>query len=155
MKPIAMYRDAYYRDRLEAIDGKHGVRLNEEEKLRHQPFGAVRQHLNAALAQRRAAQVQHVGLARLYARMGYPEAATRQTDTVSAASARMMCRIDCALTLGLRRLRAGDLDEAVKVPAFTFDYIKRGIQCGADRPVGHLGFWRELQSVSRAGKRRP
>lgn len=141
MKPIAMYRDAYYRDRLAAVDGTHGKRLIAEEKLRHQPFGAVRQHLNAALAQRRAAQVQHVGLARLYARMGYPEAATKQTDTVSAASARMMCRIDCEMTLGLRRLRAGDLDAAVKVPAFTFDYIKRGIQCGAlIDPWDILGF---------------
>ena len=112
MKPIAAYRDAFYEDRLRQITGKHAERLASEQKLRRQPFGAARQHLNAALAERRAAQLQHVQLARLYARMGYPDAATRQTDTVSATSARMMCRIDCEMTLGLRSLRAGELDEA-------------------------------------------
>ncbi len=131
MKPIAAYRDAYYEDRLEQITGKHAERLASEQKLRRQPFGAARQHLNAALAERRAAQLQHVQLARLYARMGYPDAATRQTDTVSAASARMMCRIDCEMTLGLRSIRAGDLDGALQVPAVAFDLLKRAIECGA------------------------
>jgi hypothetical protein len=131
MKPIASYRDAFYEDRLAQLDGPHAERLAGEQKLRRQPFGAARQHLNAALAQRRAAQLQHVQLARLYARMGYPDAATRQADTVSAASARMMCRIDCAMTLGLRSLRSGDLESAVKVPAAAFDLLKRAIHCGA------------------------
>ncbi len=131
MKPIAAYRDAYYEDRLAQISGDHAKRLAGEQKLRRQPFGAVRQHLNAALAERRAAQLQHVQLARLYARMGYPDAATRQTDTVAAASARMMCRIDCVMTQGLRSIRAGDLDEAVKVPSVAFDLLQRAIECGA------------------------
>jgi len=131
MKPIAAYRDAYYEDCMKQIDGEHAERLYGEQKLRRQPFGAARQHLNAALAERRAAQLQHVQLARLYARMGYPDAAKRQTDTVSAASARMMCRIDCLMTLGLRAIRAGDLDAAVKVPAVAFDLMKRAIECGA------------------------
>ena len=60
MKPIAMYRDAYYDDRLNQFTGDHSQRLLDEQKLRRQPFGAVRQHLNAALAERRAAQLQHV-----------------------------------------------------------------------------------------------
>lgn len=141
MKPIAMYRDAYYEDRLNQFTGDHSQRLLDEQKLRRQPFGAVRQHLNAALAERRAAQLQHVQLARLYARMGYPEAATKQTDTVSAASARMMCRIDCVMTLGLQSLRAGDLESALKVPAVAFDLIKRAINCGAlIDPWDLLGF---------------
>ncbi len=141
MKPIAANRDAYYAGRLSQIKGKHGKRLAKEQELRRQPFGAVRQHLNAALAERRAAQLQHVGLARLYARMGYPDAAKRQTDTVAAASARMMCRIDCLMTLGLRQLRGGDLTEAVKVPEAAFDMIKRGIECGAlIDPWDILGF---------------
>ncbi|MAI73524.1 MAG: hypothetical protein CMM01_21850 [Rhodopirellula sp.] len=131
MRPIAAYRDAYYEDCMKRIDGEHAERLYGEQKLRRQPFGAARQHLNAALAERRAAQLQHVQLARLYARMGYPDAAKRQTDTVSAASARMMCRIDCLMTLGLRAIRAGDLDAAVKVPAVAFDLMKRAIECGA------------------------
>ena len=131
MKPIAAYRDAYYEDRLARIRGAHADRLAGEQKQRRQPFGAARQHLNAALAERRAAQLQHVQLARLYARMGYPDAATRQTDTVAAASARLMCRIDCVMTLGLRSIRAGDMDAAVKVPALAFDLLKRAIHCGA------------------------
>ena len=64
MKPIAAYRDAYYEDRLARIQGKHAERLASEQQLRRQPFGAARQHLNAALAERRAAQLQHVQLAR-------------------------------------------------------------------------------------------
>ena len=131
MKPIAAYRDAFYNQRIEAITGDHAERLASEQKIRRQPFGAARQHLNAALAQRRAAQLQHVQLARLYARMGYPDAATRQADAVPATSARMICRIDCEMTLGLRALRSGDLKTAVGVPASTFDLIKRGIDCGA------------------------
>ena len=131
MKPIAQYRDAFYDDRMQAIGGKHGQRLLAESRLRHQPFGAVRQFLNAALANRRADQLQHVQLARLYARMGYAEAATKQLDTVPAASARMVCRIDCKMTTGLRRLREGNLEEASKVPTSAFDLLKRAINCGA------------------------
>ncbi len=131
MKPIATYRDAFYEDRLSRLRGKHSERLAEEQQMRRQPFGAVRQYLNAALAERRAIQMQHVGLARLYARMGYPDAATKQADAVPAASARMMCRIDCEMTLGLRSLRAGKLEEALKVPESAFDLLKRAIECGA------------------------
>lgn len=141
MKPIALYRDAYYEDRLARIGGAHGKRLIQEEERRRQPFGAARQHLNAALAERRAAQLQHVQLARLYARMGYPDAAKRQTDTVAAASARMMCRIDCLMTLGLRSIRAGDLQAAREVPAVAFDLLQRAIECGAlIDPWDILGF---------------
>ncbi|NND95842.1 MAG: hypothetical protein HKN47_00765 [Pirellulaceae bacterium] len=131
MKPIAAYRDAFYGDRIQQLTGPHAERLASEQQLRRQPFGAARQHLNAALAERRAAQLQHVQLARLYARMGYPDAATRQADTVPATSARMMCRIDCEMTLGLRALRSGQIDAAMKVPSEAFDLIKRGIDCGA------------------------
>ena len=141
MKPIAGYRDEFYENRLACIQGAHAERLANEQQLRRQPFGAARQHLNAALAERRAAQLQHVQLARLYARMGFPDAATRQADTVPAASARMMCRIDCAMTLGLRALRAGNLDEAVAVPEQAFDLLLRAIECGAlIDPWDILGF---------------
>lgn len=141
MKPIAAYRDEYYKNRLAQIGGTHEQRLAKEQQLRRQPFGAARQHLNAALAERRAAQLQHVQLARLYARMGYPDAAKRQTDTVEAASARMMCRIDCMMTLGLRSIRAGDLQGAIEVPETAFDLLKRAIECGAlIDPWDILGF---------------
>lgn len=131
MKPIAEYRDAFYLDRLEKLTGPHHKRLDQEQRVRRQPFGAARQSLNAELAERRAAQVQHVQLARLYARMGYPDAATRQIDVVPAASARMICRIDCEITLGLRALRFGKLDAAMEVPSRVYDLLRRAIQCGA------------------------
>ena len=35
------------------------------------------------------------------------------------------------MTLGLRSIRAGDLESAVKVPAVAFDLLKRAIECGA------------------------
>ncbi len=141
MKPIAQYRDAYYEDRIAQITGPHADRLEQEKLRRHQPFGAARQHLNASLAQRRAAQVQHAQLARLFARMGFPDAAGRQADAVSATSARMMCRIDCVMTAGLRALRTGDLCAATKVPSVTFDHLQRAIECGAlIDPWNILGF---------------
>ncbi len=141
MKPIASYRDAFYEHRLSVISGAHAERLAGEQKRRRQPFGAARQHLNAALAERRAAQLQHVQLARVYARMGFPDAAKRQTDTVPAASARMMCRIDCEMTRGLRAIRAGDLQTAISVPSDAFDLLQRGIECGAlVDPWNILGF---------------
>lgn len=141
MKPIAAYRDTFYEDLSKQIHGTHAHRLQEEQKIRRQPFGAARQHLNAAIANRRAAQLQHAQLARLYARMGYPDAATKQTDIVSAASARMLCRVDCVMTLGLRALRSGDLESAVKVPSEAFERIRRGIECGAlVDPWDILGF---------------
>lgn len=141
MKPIAAFRDAYYEDRLRRLAGPHADRLNKEQQLRRQPFGAARQHLNAALAERRAAQLQHVQLARLYARMGYPDAAKRQTDEVAAASSRMTCRIDCLMTLGLRAIRKGNLKKGAEVPAIAFDLLQRGIECGAMLdPWDILGF---------------
>jgi len=131
MKPIAEYRDWFYQDRLNKLTGKHRARLEDEQRIRRQPFGAARQHLNAALAERRAAQVQHVQTARLYARMGYPDAATRQIDVVPVASARMICRIDCEITFGLRALRDGDLAAALEVAPRVYDLLWRAIQCGA------------------------
>ncbi|MEM9826507.1 MAG: hypothetical protein AAF958_07950 [Planctomycetota bacterium] len=141
MKPIAGYRDAYYADRLQKVTGAHGRRLAQEARQRHQPFGGVRQHLNATLARRRAAQLQHVQLARLYARMGFPDAAKKQADEVAAVSARMMCRIDCLLTLGLRALRGDRWREAAEVPRQAFELIHRAIHCGAlVDPWNMLGF---------------
>lgn len=131
MAPIAAYRDAFYDDLLDRMTGPHADRLREESKKRRQPFGAARQHLNAALANRRATQLQHVHLARTYARMGYPDAAKRQADVVPVPSARLTCRIDCLLTLGTRDLREGRLEKSAAVPKQALDLIHRGIECGA------------------------
>lgn len=141
MAPIARYRDLFYDDLLSRLGGPHAERLRKEAEQRQQPFGAARQHLNAALATRRAKQLQHVHLARTYARMGYPDAATRQADIVPVASARLTCRIDCLLTLGMRDLCEGRLEQAAEVPRKALDLIHRGIECGAlVDPWNILGF---------------
>ncbi|MEM9646238.1 MAG: hypothetical protein AAF989_14705, partial [Planctomycetota bacterium] len=141
MKPIAGFRDAFYEDRLRHLEPEHAARLAHERDTHHQPFGSARQHLNAALARRRAVQVQHAQLARLYARMGHPEAAKRQSDVVAVPSARMMSRIDCDITLGLRALRSGRLAQAVPVVDLAFQRLKRSIECGALLdPWNLLGF---------------
>ncbi|MGV3485636.1 MAG: hypothetical protein ACO1RT_14565 [Planctomycetaceae bacterium] len=131
MEPIASYRDEFYHDRIECLPPRHRERLQKEVRQRRQPFGAARQHLNAALAQLRAKQLQHVQLARLYARMGYPDAAQKQADAVPVTSARLMCRIDCLMSGGLRSLRSGDLTSAAQVPGHVFDMLQRAIDCGA------------------------
>lgn len=131
MDPIATYRDEFYHDRIERLPQPHRQRLQAEMRLRRQPFGAARQHLNTRLAECRAEQLQHVQLARVYARMGYPDAAKKQADAVPVTSARIMCRIDCLLAGGLRRLRTGDLEAAAAVPEKVFSLLLRGIDCGA------------------------
>jgi hypothetical protein len=131
MEPIATYRDEFYHDRIERLPERHRERLQKEVRQRRQPFGAARQHLNAALAQLRAKQLQHVQLARLYARMGYPDPAQKQADAVPVTSARLMCRIDCLMSGGLRSLRSGDLASAAAVPGQVFDMLQRAIDCGA------------------------
>lgn len=131
MDPIATYRDDFYHDRIDRLSSRHRDRLREEMRIRRQPFGAARQHLNAALAQLRAKQLQHVQLARTYARIGYPDAALKQADAVPVTSARLMCRIDCLMSGGLRNLRAGDLAAASAVPEQVFSLLLRAVDCGA------------------------
>ena len=131
MEPIASYRDEFYHDRIERLPTRHRERLQQEVRQRRQPFGAARQHLNAALAQLRAKQMQHVQLARLYARMGYPDSAIKQADAVPVTSARLMCRIDCLMSGGLRSLRSGNLTDAAQVPGKVFEMLQRAIDCGA------------------------
>lgn len=141
MPVIAGYRDAFYRDLLERMEGGHADRLRSEAELRRQPFGAARQHLNAALAHRRAKQLQHLQLARTYARMAYQDAAKRQADVVTVPSARLTCRIECQLTLGLRLLNRGQLEAAAEIAPQAMDLIQRGIECGAlVDPWNILGF---------------
>ena len=72
---------------LAKLEGLHGKRLRQEAAQRRQPFGGARQHLNAELARRRAAQLEHVHLAAIFARLGFPEAAAEEADVVPAASA--------------------------------------------------------------------
>lgn len=138
---IARYRDQFYERLFQKTTGKHAQRLREEAAEKRQPFGGARQHLNAQLAKRRAAQLAHVHLARTFARMGYAEAAAREADIVPATSARLGCQIDCKLTLANQSLAAGRLEEAAGELPQILEIVRRGIQCGAVvDPWNILGF---------------
>lgn len=141
LTPIAEYRDAFYSQLLDRMTGPHAERLRSEESRRRQPMGGARQHLNTHLARLRASQLAHVQLARLFARMGSPLAAKEESDDVHVPSARILCRIDCLLTMGNQALKRGDLEQAVGIPEQIDDLIQRGIECGAlVDPWNILGF---------------
>jgi hypothetical protein len=139
--PIAAYRDQFYEQLLDRMSGSHLDRLLEEQKIRRQPFGGARQHLNTHLAKLRASQLEHVQLARLFARMGNAAAAKEQSDIVPVPSARIVSRIDCLITAGDHFLQVGKLDEAAAISPQVMDLLHRGIQCGAIvDPWNILGF---------------
>ncbi len=138
---IAAYRDVFYEQLLDRIDGAHAERLRAEARSLRQPFGGARQHLNQTLARRRAEQLQHVRLAQLFARMGYIEAAGRQAAIVPVASARMRCEIQCRLTTAHLDIDQGRLDDAAALLPQIEDLLNRAIQCGAlVDPWNILGF---------------
>lgn len=128
---IAAYRDEFYEQLLHQIDGDHGVRLLEEAERYRQPFGAARQHLNHELARRRAMQMQRVHLAYLYARLGYPEAAQRQADSVRVPAARMLSEIYCRLTAGHDAIDAGEMPRTFENLQEIEGLMHRAIECGA------------------------
>ena len=141
LSQIALYRDSFYTEFLNGIVGPHADRLRNEADIRRQPLGGARQQLNTTLARLRASQVEHVQLARIFARMGSANAAKEEADDVQVPSARILCRIDCLLTIGNQQLRRGELVKAGEVPDQIFDLIQRGVQCGAlVDPWNILGF---------------
>jgi len=138
---VAAYRDAFYEQLIRQAVPAHRQRLEQEAHTRRQPFGGARQHLNAWLARRRASQLEHVHLAKIFARMGHAEAAARQAGVVPVASARMLCEIDCRLTAGDQAVQAGDLPRAVALAGDIVDVLHRAIECGAViDPWNLLGF---------------
>lgn len=141
---VAAYRDAFYEQlilRLAEQDPQHAARLQAEARELRQPFGGARQHLNAQLTYRRASQLEHVRLATLFARMGYPEAAQRQLQAVPVASARMLCQIDCILALAQQAMAKGELRQASQRLLDVRQILQRAIECGAViDPWNILGF---------------
>ena len=128
---IAGYRDEFYQKLLANLKGPHKTRLTKEARQRQQPFGAVRQDLNARLAHHRAMQLVNCRLATIFARMGYPEAATKQSKIVPVASARIHCQIDCLLATAHDAIEANNLDRAFGFVHKIFSRLKTGISCGA------------------------
>ena len=128
---IAGYRDEFYRDLMSKLAPEHRQRLEVEAKTKFQPFGGVRQDLNAQLAQRRASQLVNCRLASIFARMGYPQAAEEQSLIVPVAAARINCQIDCLLNVATEETSKGNLDDAFATLPKIMSRVKRGIHCGA------------------------
>ena len=138
---IAKYRDAFYERLIETTDEPHNSRLRAEEIEMRQPFAKARQHLNSQLARQRASQLEHVQLAKIFARMGYPEAATIEALVVPTVSARILCQIDCKLTATEQVLDREEVAEAVQLLGEVVESLHCGIQCGAViDPWNLLGF---------------
>ncbi|NIP69397.1 MAG: hypothetical protein GTO04_09525 [Planctomycetales bacterium] len=135
---IATYRDAFYEQLL--VDHP-SERLIAEAKHLRQPFGGVRQYLNAELSRQRARQLEQTYLARLYARMGYAAASAREVAAVPTPSARIVCQIHCDLTEAHQQLDSGQTAAAAgRLPTIA-ELLERGIQCGAIvDPWNILGF---------------
>ncbi len=138
---IAASRDAFYDEFVNKLSGEHGQRLQAEAVALKQPLAGARQHLNQQLARRRASQLEHVHLAILFARMGYPQAALRQAQIVPVAAARMACEIQCRLTTGHLAIDGGELRKASNMLVEIEDFLHRAIECGAMvDPWNMLGF---------------
>ncbi len=134
VQSIARYRDSFYEmcfAQLTTSNPDHAQRLAKESQRTRQPFGGARQHLNTELTRRRAAQLERIRLATLFARMGYPEAAQRQIDAVPVASARMLTQINCQLTLARSAIQEADLQRAARLVHESYRLLLRGIECGA------------------------
>ncbi|MGA2064953.1 MAG: hypothetical protein ABSG86_08290 [Thermoguttaceae bacterium] len=165
IEQIVRYRDGFYERLLAQLEGPRAERLRAEAVALRQPLGGARQQFNQHLAWCRAAQVQHVHLAQLYARMGYAEAAARQARMVPVPSARMKCDIRCRLTAAQRLIEAARaaegaeaggaaagpprpaldptplLEQAAVLLAEVEDLVHRAIECGAlVDPWNVLGF---------------
>ena len=141
VRHIARYRDIFFQRLLDGIEGSLGNRLRQEARSLRQPLARARSHLNQSLARRRASQLEHVSLAKLFARMGYPDAARRQAAVVPAASARMACEIDCRLTTSHHAVDRAEFARAAEQLEIVEDWLQRAIQCGAMvDPWNILGF---------------
>jgi hypothetical protein len=138
---IARYRDDFYQRLFQTIGGEHAERLKIEAAEKRQPFGGARQHLNAQLARQRASQLEHVHLARIFARMGHTAAAQQEANIVPCVAARMLCQIDCLMTSSQLACEAGRLEDAAALLPQVVDLLRRGIHCGAIvDPWNILGF---------------
>ncbi|HLJ94300.1 MAG TPA: hypothetical protein VKU02_14020, partial [Gemmataceae bacterium] len=141
MPRIARYRDSFYANLLQTVQGAHGERLQQEAQTTRQPFGGARQHLNQYLARHRAAQLQQRQLAVLFADMGYPQASRREAARIPAASVRLLSEIFGRLTTGQLLVEQGRLADAAALLPEVEDLLRRGIACGAFvDPWNILGF---------------
>jgi hypothetical protein len=129
---IAGYRDEFYRWLLTLAPEAHRRRLHEEATLLRQPFGGVRRHINAALARRRARQVEHVALASVMARLGRDTSAEALAAEVPAASSRLFARITGRVVAARQALwQRRDPREAIASLDESVELLFRAVGCGA------------------------
>jgi hypothetical protein len=129
---IAAYRDAFYRWLIGRLPAPHAQRLEAEAATLRQAFGGVRRHINATLASRRAAQVEHVSLAAIMARLGRGPAAEELAAEVPAASARMFARITSRCVAARQALwQRSDPAASVRELDAAVDLLFRAVGCGA------------------------
>jgi len=129
---IAGYRDAFYRWLLTHLPPAHRSRLEDEARQLRQPFGGVRQHINAVLAGRRARQVESVSLAAVMARLGRAAAAERLAGAVPAASARLFARITGHVVAARRAAwRQENGSAALRELDAATELLFRAVGCGA------------------------
>ena len=128
---IAGYRDQFYHDLLKRLDKDHRQRLETEAEARRQPFGSARQNLNSLLGKRRASQLVNCRLASIFARMGFAEAANRQSEVVPVAAARTLCQIDCLLSSAQQATKRKKLISAFQIIPRVMQLLKQGVECGA------------------------
>ena len=138
---IASYRDQFYSQLIERLEPSHRDRLMHEAEARRQPFGAARQDLNRLLSKRRASQLVNCRLASIFAKMGFAEAAEKQSEIVPVASARILCQIDCLLSSAKQAVQNKKLTAAFLIIPKVMERLKSGINCGAIvDPWNILGF---------------
>ena len=131
MPHIASYRDRFYDLLIQKVPEPNRSRLEAEVEQYYQPFACARHDLNRRLAHKRAEQLVRMNLARLYARIGYFDAAGHQTEIVQVTSARLLCQIDCLITRISFLKEEGKINEASTVLSEVEDLLHRGIDCGA------------------------
>ena len=141
---IAKFRNAFY-SHLMTTSGNWNTewskKLTDEARELQQPFAGVRRYLNTQISRRRARQLEQMHLAKIFAQIGEPQAAVRQSSSVPAVSTRILSALECVLTeiesmRGQRRSTqvAIKLEKAVSI-------LMRGIECGAlVDPWNILGF---------------
>ncbi len=131
MPIIAHYRDRFYEQLIEKAPERMRNRIKREAQRLFQPFGACRQNLNKQLAKQRADQLQRMHLAKIFARMGYFEAATQQSNVIHIVSSRFLTKIDCLITQAHFLIDRYELTEAASQLPQIEELLHRGIACGA------------------------
>ncbi len=127
---VARQRDAFYQTLLETAQGDRRKRLERLTRESRQPFGHVRHELNMNLSRYGAQQVQHRHLSWLYASMGFEEASREEAGVIPCTSARFESEICSRLMLIQRRVRRGQLADAVDQLRVCLQLFQAGIQCG-------------------------